>query len=359
MTSPPSNGKTLLITGINGFIASALGLHVLSKGYSLVGTARRAATTKALLEGPYAAFASRVKIVEVPNMTVDGAFDQAVKGVHGIFHTASPINFGLDSYDATVVTAEKGSLSLLYSALKAGPQLESVVVTSSVAAIFDSSKPIGYTFTELDLAFTNFDLAIKEREKQKSIHPGLLYSASKIAAERAVWRFRDEIKPPFAISTVNPTVVIGPPVVVAATASSLNETLKPVFEILSGASETLPPPIGSASYVDVRDVALIHLWAYENPQKANGERYLASGGYCPPQVIADILSTSGWEHTTKGVPGEGYIGYNAASGSVDRIEYPEAQYKLDGRKAEAEMGFTYISAKDSIRDTAEALKVLL
>jgi nucleoside-diphosphate-sugar epimerase len=80
MAIPSSNGKTVLITGLNGYIASVLGLALLEKGYSLRGTSRRSASTEPLLKGPYAPYADRIKIYEVPDMTVDGAFDEAVKG---------------------------------------------------------------------------------------------------------------------------------------------------------------------------------------------------------------------------------------------------------------------------------------
>ena len=80
MSLPDSNGQTLLITGINGYIASVLGALILSKGYFLRGTTRRAASAEPLLTGPYAAYKDRIKIFEVPDMTVDGAFDEAAKG---------------------------------------------------------------------------------------------------------------------------------------------------------------------------------------------------------------------------------------------------------------------------------------
>jgi hypothetical protein len=80
MAIPASNGKTVLITGINGYIASVLGLRLLQKGYSLRGTSRRTASVEPLLKGPYAAYQDRVKIYEVSDMTVAGAFDEAAKG---------------------------------------------------------------------------------------------------------------------------------------------------------------------------------------------------------------------------------------------------------------------------------------
>jgi NAD(P)-dependent dehydrogenase (short-subunit alcohol dehydrogenase family) len=80
MAIPASNGKTVLITGINGYIASVLGLHLLEKGYSLRGTSRRTTSVEPLLKGPYAAYQDRVKIHEVSDMTVAGAFDEAARG---------------------------------------------------------------------------------------------------------------------------------------------------------------------------------------------------------------------------------------------------------------------------------------
>lgn len=80
MSIVASNGKTVLVTGINGYIASVLGHLLLTQGYHLRGTTRRAASAQPLLSGPFAAYKDRVKIYEVPDMTVSGAFDDAVKG---------------------------------------------------------------------------------------------------------------------------------------------------------------------------------------------------------------------------------------------------------------------------------------
>jgi nucleoside-diphosphate-sugar epimerase len=80
MLIPESNGKSVLVTGINGYIASVLGLELLSKGYILRGTSRRASSVQSLLKGPYAVYSDRVKIYEVPDMTIDGAFDEASRG---------------------------------------------------------------------------------------------------------------------------------------------------------------------------------------------------------------------------------------------------------------------------------------
>lgn len=114
----------------------------------------------------------------------------------------------LTSYADVVVPAEQGTTTLLRSALTvAGPQLEIVVVTSSVAAVVDTvlhrNEPGGYVYTEADVAVTALETAeraeIARRSKageeegdveaQAEVSAGLMYAASKIAAERAVWAF--------------------------------------------------------------------------------------------------------------------------------------------------------------------------
>ncbi|PVH81119.1 NAD(P)-binding protein [Cadophora sp. DSE1049] len=364
MSIPESNGKTVLITGINGYIASVLGLDLLSKGYSLRGTSRRAASAEPLLKGPYAAYADRVKIYEVPDMTIDAAFDEAAKGVEGVFHTASPINFSLTDYSHFITPAIRGNQVILDSALKAGSQLSSVVITSSAAAVFDASKPAGYVFTETDFATSALERAEKDKVEGVKTPPGVLYSASKAAAEKAVWTWRDEHKPKFSISTVNPSVVIGPPIYLPSSGTQLNETLKPLFSILSGAAKEVGPNIGSGGFVDVRDVAFLHTWAYENASKSDGERFCACQGFGPLQAVADILrreykGTSIGEKIPVGQPGVGYLGYDEGTGRIQGLDYEEGRLRVSGGKAERITGLRYIDFEKSVVDTAKVLEALI
>jgi nucleoside-diphosphate-sugar epimerase len=268
-----------------------------------------------------------------------------------------------------IVPAEKGAETILNSALKAGPQLTSVVLTSSTAAIVNPDKEPNYTFTEADWASAALEKAIKDRDEGVQTPAGVLYSASKTASDRAVWRFRDAHNPPFAITTINPSVVIGPPVVLPVSGDKLNETLRPVFNILAGntgGKSIIPPNIGTASFVDVRDVAFLHIWAYENPSKADGERYLATQGFGPLQAAADILR---YEYKDRpeilekipvGKPGDGYHGYDEKTGEVSEvIGWSEGRFRVSGKKAEREMGVKYISFRKSVVDTAKAFEPLL
>jgi nucleoside-diphosphate-sugar epimerase len=72
----------VLITGVNGYIAAVTAKHFLDHGHSVRGTVRTASSAQALIEGPLKAYFSSGKftITQVPDITVPGAFDEAVKG---------------------------------------------------------------------------------------------------------------------------------------------------------------------------------------------------------------------------------------------------------------------------------------
>jgi nucleoside-diphosphate-sugar epimerase len=87
-----------------------------------------------------------------------------------------------------------GNESLLGSALKAGSQLTSVVVTSSTIAVTNPKDEPEYVFTEKDFASASLETAIKNKEAGIPTHAGILYGASKTASEQALWKFRDTHK---------------------------------------------------------------------------------------------------------------------------------------------------------------------
>jgi nucleoside-diphosphate-sugar epimerase len=109
-------------------------------------------------------------------------------GVHAIIHTASPIDTSLTTLEDFMVPAIGGATGILESALKhAGPQLQSVVVTSSIAAVSNMAKPADHSFTDADWN----DFAEKAVKTMPNPPVGLFYAASKNAAEKAVWEWRD------------------------------------------------------------------------------------------------------------------------------------------------------------------------
>jgi nucleoside-diphosphate-sugar epimerase len=113
---------------------------------------------------------------------------------------ASPVSLSFTDPDPVMHTAVKGTTSILDSALKAGPQLKSVVYISSIAAVASPKEP-PYIYSEKD--WNSFSEEEVQRLGKQT--PGAqIYRASKTAAERAFWKFRDEQKPSFSMTAINP-----------------------------------------------------------------------------------------------------------------------------------------------------------
>jgi nucleoside-diphosphate-sugar epimerase len=126
--------------------------------------------------------------------------------VHAIAHMASPVSLSFTDPEPVIHTAVTGTTSILASALKAGPQLKSVVVISSIAAVASPREP-PHTYTEED--WNTFSEGEVER-LGKQTPGGQIYRASKTAAERAFWKFREEKKPSFSMTAINPWQVTSP-----------------------------------------------------------------------------------------------------------------------------------------------------
>ncbi|KAL2393208.1 hypothetical protein ABEF93_001167 [Exophiala dermatitidis] len=370
-TSASNSSKIILVTGINGYIASHIGLQLLERDYTVRGTSRSPAAKEHLLTGAFRNHKHRYQHVVVPDIAVPGAFDEAVRGVYGIIHTASPVDFTLTTVDEFMGPAVGGNLSILESAWKEAmkstttatttdpsrqpppPQssrLTSFVVTSSVAAIVDKWKQVpNHAYTESDWNATGESVA------RETFSAPVAYGASKSAAERAVWDWVAAHQPglPFAVSAINPAVVTGPPVSWPATPDKLNETLLPIWKIWSSRESDpntrMPPQIGGAGYIDVRDVARMHNWAMEHSDQSNGQRYLMVNGKAPPQAAADLLRAKFPERDIiVGNPGQGY---------TEDYWFPEDESKLVSSKAYKALGADrFIRYDKSILDTVEAFE---
>jgi nucleoside-diphosphate-sugar epimerase len=74
-------GSLVLVTGANGWIASHVIDQLLQAGYNVRGSVRedsKAAWLKEYVADKYGA--GKFEVVVVPDMSIDGAFDEAVKG---------------------------------------------------------------------------------------------------------------------------------------------------------------------------------------------------------------------------------------------------------------------------------------
>ena len=80
----------ILITGANGYITARTVEAFLKAGYAVRGTVRSQSSAKPSFEA-LAEYGDAFTVVEVPDITVPGAFDEATKGQHTHEWTSLPI----------------------------------------------------------------------------------------------------------------------------------------------------------------------------------------------------------------------------------------------------------------------------
>ncbi|KAF7553224.1 hypothetical protein G7046_g7155 [Stylonectria norvegica] len=339
--------RIALVTGANGYIAGQTIAAFLAAGYAVRGTVRSKPSAKPLVDA-FSKYGKDLEIVEVPDIVAPGAFDEAVKGVHAIAHLASPVGFSFTDPDPIIEAAVQGTVGILGSAIKE-TSIKSVVLMSSIAAIvsFTSTDTSPHVFTEEDWNLGSLD---QIKEEGKNAGGALIYVASKTAGEQAFWKFRDEQKPTFTMTAVNPVFVMGPHAVLDSV-DKVSQTTAWIWSVFSG--QQIPAPIVPVPFfVDVRDVARVVVFGVQHPEKANNERFLLSRGVIPPQAAADILRKAYPDRKDLikvGTPGAGYLADFTVPG--DRT--------IDGSKAVRVTGQDYISVEQSITDAAKSLEKFL
>ncbi|KAJ6535745.1 hypothetical protein B0H19DRAFT_963478 [Mycena capillaripes] len=325
-----TSGK-VLVSGANGFIAAWVVRELLEEGFSVRGVVRSAAKCRHLQE-TFASYGDKFELVVVPDITQEGAFDDAVQGVDAIEHTASPFHLQADEPEELIVPAIHGTVGILMSALKHGKSVKRIVVTSSCAAVLQV-EPEPKTFSELDW---NEQAPKEVAEMGREASPITKYRASKTLAERAAWDFVEKHKNEIGwdLVVLNPPFVFGPTIHEGSTPDALNTSARQFFSMLTEPSSPATLHSGSC-WVDVRDLGRAHVLALLSAS-AGGERIIVSAG---PYVWQDWLDVA--PHSPKyqkGVPGSG-------KGAVHQIVY-------DASKSVKVLGMpAYRSMAETVRDT--------
>jgi len=204
-TIPP--GSLVLITGITGFVAAHTAKQLLERGYRVRGTARNLATASWLTEDLFKKYSARgdFELVEVPDIGADKAYDDVVPGVAAIMHVA------LSDFDADpnkVIPKNVSGINGLLAAALREPSVRAFVFTSSIAAsasLVDQSEVRRDSWND---AAVDAAWAPPPYEAARAM---VVYMASKVAAEKALWRFVEERHPPFAVNVVSPASILGLP----------------------------------------------------------------------------------------------------------------------------------------------------
>jgi nucleoside-diphosphate-sugar epimerase len=259
----------ILITGITGYIGSHIALQLLELGYQVRGSVRSLTKAEALKTTlSKLVDTSRLSFVEADLLNPE-SWRAAMDGCRKVMHVASPFFASEPKHpDDLILPARQGTLNVLEAATNAG--VERVVLTSSMAAVtygLDHSpqQPIA-----------------EDRWTDPNHRDTSTYIRSKTLAERAAWDFVEANANAPELVAINPGVVVGP-----LLSEHCSDSHLVVAKMLRGELPGLPR--FGFEFVDVRDVANLHLRALEAAQAA-GNRYLAVAGFRSLSEVRDVLA---------------------------------------------------------------------
>ncbi|KAJ4854250.1 NAD dependent epimerase/dehydratase family domain-containing protein [Trichoderma breve] len=254
-TTAIPRGSLVLITGLTGYIATHVAQEFLHQGYKVRGTVRDISKASWLTDDLFSAehAAGKVELIQVPDLGAPHAFDDAIKGVAAIAHVATVSNLDPDPNQVIPQTVS-GIVSLLRAAA-AEPSVKRVVFTSSAgSAIMPIPGASGHVGRD-----TWNDAAVQAAWAPPPYDASrgmVTYMASKVEAEKAVWKFIQEEKPGFVTNVVSPFTTLG----AMLHPSHARGTAGWVSALWKG-DTTFAGLMPSSIYVNVKDVAVLHVAA--------------------------------------------------------------------------------------------------
>ena len=326
----------VLVTGATGYI----GLHcihqLLNQGYAVNGSVRSPERKEEIFEALQKHNTPTENLnLYTFNLTEDDGWDEGMEGCDYLLHVASPIALENHDEDFFVKPAVAGVKRAFKFAKKYN--VKKVVLTSSVAAIFDTLEEKTY-YDETDWS---------DPDNPSISH----YSKSKTLAERAAWDFVKNEDNPFELAVINPALVIGP-----SLSGDLGESNKAIAMVATGKMPVAVPL--QFGYVDVRDVATAHVLAMQN-SNSNGERFALAEKDLWYKDVAKVLRDNGFDKApTFNVPV--WLAKILANFSKElKITLPylgRVRSVKNTSKAKDILGWNPRPAEQSIIDIAEQIK---
>ncbi|KAL7266768.1 methylglyoxal reductase (NADPH-dependent) gre2 [Rhizina undulata] len=337
------SGDLILLTGASGFVAGHVLNSLLDSGYRVRCTVRSKAKFDEILRARGNKDVDRLEYVIVQDIAQDGAFDEAVKGVAGVIHTASPFLFTIqDNKTELLDPAINGTVGILKSITKNNPGVRRVVITSSFAAMTDITKGArpGYTYSEPDWNPITYDYAITASAAEA-------YRASKTFAERAAFKYVNDPAANttnFTVTTLCPPYVYGPIVHPVSSIKHLNTSSALIYDMINKTQETAQENF-FGGFVDARDLGVAHVRALEREGREGEEedRYLCAAGTFTGRQICDIIRRNFPELVAAGrVPRDGE-------------EAEMEHYEYDSGKIKRELGVKFRGLEECVVDVVKDL----
>jgi nucleoside-diphosphate-sugar epimerase len=274
---------------------------------------------------------THLAFVEILDMLVPGAFDEALQDVDYVMHVAAPIAsvdllcLGVDLAAHFLQPTTNAVLNLLSSA-QAHPTVKRIILTSSLAALIDHVTDRAETVHTALTHATNI-------QPPPYRTPFEAYTAAKITTLHREEQWARLEQPAFDLVHMVPGHVFGP-----------NELITDPAEALRTGSNgiVLAPVTGTASAaepgvtVHVDDVAEAHVRALDPSTPGNRLYILSSGDIEGTRLARDFL-----EHVGATLANNGTL--------------PTVVFRVDASESARALGMDFIPYERQVRDTVGPL----
>lgn len=260
----------ILLTGATGNIGFQILLQALQRGYHVRCAVRSDAKADVIREHSLIKklnpSSKALSFVNVPDITADKAYDEAIKGCQYAVHVATVVASNVPGADPAkgkdlfVDPAVKSTLSIL-TAAQQEPGVKRVVVTSSIVANIPwrvwkgRDPPNGRVYTSSDRNPMDIDVDFETLEHG--------YVAAKTASLRQTDAWMQRERPSFALVNIHPAFVIGENKLVESEDEVLKGTNMIALSALLGTRKT---DLRAGSSCHPHDVAETHVLALERPK---------------------------------------------------------------------------------------------
>lgn len=265
----------VLITGATGHLGFRTLVLLLQTGAYRARIAIRKADQEKKIRAAtsIAPYQDYIEFAFVPDITADGAYDEAIKDVQHVVHIASPVPTKPEHQtggwrEIYYEPAEMGTLSILRSAA-AVEGMKTVVITGTVGVF---QTPEGKDrFGPKDYASLPDDYDSMPKEASYAFPA---YRSSKILAYKAATDFVREKKVGFTLVRVHPGYITGP-----------HELLESDAEFYTGSNEgainaavgNIKPYAAPTAQVFLDDAAMAHVLALDATKVKDGDDLIVMG----------------------------------------------------------------------------------
>ena len=315
----------ILVTGATGFIGAHVVDSLLNRGIK-VRAATRSNQKGESLKAARPEHSSLLDTVQIKDFSESASFAEAIQGVTGVIHVASPFTYDVKDLEKELVRPAIAGVKAILAAAAASPDVKRVVITSSFAAVMDANAPEGPQYTAESWNPLSYEEAV-------NTNPIVAYRGSKKFAELEAWKFAEERKPSFDIVTLCPPMTFGPVCHPVEKVSELNESNAMLWNVASGKDL----PVARIPYwIDVRDLAQAHVEALLRPE-VGGRRFTVSS----PELFSYELA--------------GQIIEQGFDWGKDRVARGEKQHidgrrTLNGETAAKDLGLVYTKFEECVKD---------